>query len=323
MRALVTGGAGFIGAALVRRLLAEGASVQVVDDGSSAGFSRLASLTKGEGRLELAEIDVRSPRLTAVVEHAAPEVVFHLAAQVNVHKSLADARHDASVNLDGTLAVLEAARLLKRPARVVLAASGGSLYGPEHALSFPVAETAPRGPVSPYGLSKRVAIEYLELYRRLYGLEGCALAPANVYGPSQELGSESAVVAAFVEALVAGEDLVVYGDGGQTRDLVFVDDVADGFWRAGVLEHAGVGPVLYNLGTGVETSINELAEHLRAIAGSDVAIRHAPGRPGEVRRSALDASLAGRVLGWRARTGLEEGLRATFEHRRARARQAS
>lgn len=315
VRALVTGGAGFIGAVLVRRLLAEGAVVHVLDDGSAAGLGRLAALDPGDGRLELHEADVRAPGLAEAFRAAAPEVVLHLAGQVDVATSVAEPRHDASVNIGGTLAVLEAARSAAAPPRVVLAASGGSLYGPDGLVPVPTPEDGHRGPSSPYGLSKRAAAEYLELYRHLYGLEGCALAPANVYGPGQKGGGEAAVVAAFVEALAAGRELVVHGDGEQTRDLVFVDDVADAFWRAATVPGAGSGPPLYNLGTGIETSINELAALLHRIAESDAPIRHGPARPGEVRRSALDASLAAHALGWRAQTPLEVGLRATLADR--------
>lgn len=317
MRALVTGGAGFIGAALVGRLLSEGATVHVVDDGSSAGFGRIEALGAAGGGLEVHALDIGSPKLAEAFAAAAPEVVFHLAAQVDVVASIADARHDASVNVLGTLAVLEAARRQALPARMVLAASGGSLYGPEEAVTLPATEEAPREPASPYGTSKRAAAAYLELYRRLHGLPGCALALANVYGPNQARGGEAAVVTAFVEALAAGRDLVVNGDGDQTRDLVFLDDVVEAFVLAGTSPAVPGGPPLYNVGTGVETSINELAARLLAIAGRPGGIRHGPGRPGEIRRSALDASLAASVLGWQARTELEEGLRATLARRLA------
>lgn len=317
MRALVTGGAGFIGSALVARLLAEGATVDVVDDGSATGLERLAGLGAGTGRLVVHKLDVRSPALAGVVGAAAPDVVFHLAAQVDVGSSVADPLHDASVNVVGTVAVLEAARRMARPARVVLAASGGSLYGPEAAVPLPTAEDGPRGPTSPYGISKAASADYLDAYRRLHGLSGCALALANVYGPGQSRSGEAAVVTAFVDALVEGRPLVVYGDGNQTRDLVYLDDVVDAFWRAGTLEAAGAGPALYNVGTATETSVNELAARLCALAGVPADVRHAAARPGEVRRSALDATLAATVLAWSPQTPLDEGLQATLAHRRA------
>jgi UDP-glucose 4-epimerase len=316
VRALVTGGAGFIGAALVVRLLAEGAEVVVVDDGSAAGLGRLEGCT---GPLIVHRMDVRAPDLQAVVEATAPEVAFHLAAQVDVGRSVADPVHDASVNVLGTLALLEAVRRLPRPARVVLAASGGSLYGPEDRIPLPTPESASWAPLSPYGLSKLAAAGYLEAYRRLHGTEGCALALANVYGPGQRgrvtSGGEAAVVTAFVDALARGDEPVVHGDGEQTRDLVYVDDVVDAFWRAATSPAVAGGPALYNVGTGIETSVNDLARHLYALAGRPARLHHGPARPGEVRRSCLDAHLARDLLGWRATTSLDEGLRTTLARR--------
>ncbi len=308
----MTGGAGFIGAALVGRLLGEGVEVTVVDDGSAAGWSRLEPLG---GRLALHRLDVRDPGLPAVVDGAAPHVLFHLAAQVDVGRSVADPLQDASVNVLGTHAVLEAARHLTRPARVVLAASGGSWHGPEAALVRPTPETGARGPVSPYGLSKAAGVDYLDLYRHLHGLEGCALALANVYGPGQDGGGEAAVVRAFVEAVATGCDLLVHGDGEQTRDLVYVDDVVDAFWRAATAPAVAGGPARYNIGTGHETTVNELARLLLHRSGRHLGVRHGPARPGEVRHSSLDPTLAADRLGWRPVTTLDDGLAATLAWR--------
>lgn len=321
MRALVTGGAGFIGAALVRRLLDEGAEVTVVDDGSAGGFRRLEGLAELDGprsaggrALTLHRLDVRAPGLRAAVAAAAPEVVFHLAAQIDVGRSVADPLGDASVNVLGTLAVLEAVRHLPRPGRVLLAASGGSLYGPEQDLPRPTPEHASRAPASPYGLSKQAAAEYLDAYRRLHGLEGCSLALANVYGPGQGGGGEAAVVSAFVEAVATGRGLVIHGDGEQTRDLVYVDDVVDAFVRAATKG----GGLVCNIGTGTETSVNQLYQAMAQQAGDVPEPIYRPARPGEVRRSSLDIGRAAIQLGWRPWTPLDQGTGSVLDFVRTR-----
>lgn len=325
MRAVVTGGAGFIGSSLVRRIVAGGGTVHVVDDLSTGRFESLGRPPSGgSDRVVLHHLDVRSPELARIVEDAEPDVVFHLAAQVDVGTSFVDPLRDASVNILGTIAALEATRRLPHPARFVLAASGGSLYGPEALVTIPASESAPRGPLSPYGISKRASIDYLEVYRAIHGLDGCALALANVYGPGQAASGEAAVVTAFVEAQAEGRPLTVYGDGEQTRDFVFVEDVVDAFLRAAEMpsrtcrqdrEGDGDPAGFFNIGTGIETSVNALIAVFAALAGADLSVRHAEGRPGELRRSGLDASRAAEVLGWRATTSLSDGLRATIDAR--------
>jgi len=313
MRVMVTGGAGFIGSNLVDRLLAEGHSVDVVDDLSSGSLANLASARAGQTHeMTFHQLDVRSGELVEMIARRQPEVIFHLAAQADVRVSVKRPVFDADVNILGTLRVLEGARTLSS-ARVVFAASGGTLYGEPDAADLPVREAHPHRPLSPYGVSKKSAIDYLVAYRELHAVEFCALALANVFGPRQDPHGEAGVVAIFAERLLCGEPVTIFGDGEQTRDFVFVDDVVDAFVRAAT---RGGGLVL-NIGTGRELSVNELARVMADVAGSSVPAVYAPARPGELERSALDPQRAGIHLGWSAWTELPEGIRAVFDHLRA------
>jgi UDP-glucose 4-epimerase len=307
MRVLVTGGAGFIGSNLVDRLLAEGHAVDVVDDLSTGRLANLAE-ARSDPRNELRfhQLDVRSPELVDLIARRRPEVIFHLAAQADVRVSVARPVFDAEVNIIGTLNVLEGARAAGSE-RVVFAASGGTLYG--EPAELPVRESHPQVPLSPYGVSKKSAIDYLVAYRELHQVEFCALALANVYGPRQDPHGEAGVVAIFAGRLLAGEPCTIYGDGEQTRDFVYVDDVVDAFARAA---HRGGGLVL-NIGTGVETSVNRLYAVMAAAAGVDRPAVTAPERPGELRRNALDPGRAAIHLGWKPWTSLEEGVAATLD----------
>jgi UDP-glucose 4-epimerase len=306
VRTMVTGGAGFIGSTLVDRLLAEGHTVDVVDDLSTGSLRNLAEARHAHGHdLRIHQLDVRDPSLVTLMERRRPEVVFHLAAQADVRVSVADPVLDADVNVLGTLRVLEGARRSECE-RVVFAASGGTLYGEVDDGDLPVRETQPHRPLSPYGVSKKSAIDYLVCYRALHAVEFCALALANVYGPRQDPHGEAGVVAIFAARAVAGQPLVVYGDGEQTRDFVYVDDVVDAFVRAA---SRGGGLVL-NIGTGHETSVNALASAVVDASGRAVPVDHAPARPGELRRSALDNGRAGIHLGWRPWTDLATGVAA-------------
>ena len=229
MRALVTGGAGFIGSALVDRLLAEGHEVDVVDDLSTGSLSNLAEARKAGGKaLRIHQLDIRVPELVELVALRRPEVVFHLAAQASVPASVARPIFDAEVNVLGTLNVLEGARSAGSD-RVVFAASGGTLYGDPDVSKQPIPETMAHRPLSPYGVSKKSAIDYLVAYRELHAVEFTALALANVYGPRQDPHGESGVVAIFARRLVAAQPITIFGDGEQTRDFVYVDDVVDAF----------------------------------------------------------------------------------------------
>ena len=303
---LVTGGAGFIGSHLCDRLLAEGHRVIAVDDLSSG---RIANLTEARGygkEFTFFNMDVRADGLLPLFERHRPEVVMHVAAQAGVPNSMADPRYDASVNIMGLLNVLECA-VATGVRKVVYAASGGTLYGEPK--KFPVKESAASAgrPVSPYGISKRVAVDYLAFYERYRGIEWTALALANIYGPRQDPTGEAGVIAIFASKMLGGRAPTIYGDGNQTRDYVFVDDVVHAFALA---DDHGAGR-LVNIGTSVETSVNRLFDVLAEITGFEGAPERAPARPGDLARSSLDNALASSVLGWKPWTHLEDGLRET------------
>lgn len=310
MRALVTGGAGFIGSTLVDRLLAEGHAVDVVDDLSTGSLANLAEARADPANeVTFHQIDIRSGEMVEVLARRRPEVVFHLAAQADVRVSVDRPVFDADVNILGTLRVLEGARAAG-VSRVVFAASGGTLYGDPDPSDLPLRESQPYHPLSPYGVSKKSGIDYLEAYRELHSLEFCALALANVYGPRQDPHGEAGVVAMFAGRLLKGEPVTVFGDGEQTRDFVFVDDVVDAFVRAATRG----GGLVVNVGTGIEVAVNELARVMTAKAGLDLEPRYAAARPGELLRSALDPERAAIHLGWSSWTSLAEGVAAVLEH---------
>ncbi|HEY1444740.1 MAG TPA: NAD-dependent epimerase/dehydratase family protein [Acidimicrobiales bacterium] len=314
MRTLVTGGAGFIGSSLVDRLLAEGHEVDVVDDFSTGSLSNLAEARKSGGRsLHIHHLDITAPAVTELMARRRPELVFHLAAQADVRVSVARPAHDANVNVIGSLNVLEGARQAEVE-RVVFAASGGTLYGDPSPDDLPVRESHPQQPLSPYGVSKKAVIDYLVAYRELHALEFSALALANVYGPRQDPHGEAGVVAIFAERILRGEEVTVYGDGEQTRDFVFVDDVVDAFVRAATRG----GGLVCNIGTGTETSVNDLLATMAHVAGVEATAVQAPLRPGELLRSCLDVERAAIQLGWRPWTELADGIRPVLELVRAR-----
>jgi UDP-glucose 4-epimerase len=306
MRALVTGGAGFIGSHLVDALVMRGEDVTVVDDLSSGREENLAGAL--EGGAALVRGDIRDgPGMRAVVDAARPDVIFHLAAQVDVRISLEDPAYDARTNVEGTINVLEAARTAG-VGRVVFASTGGAIYGETDLLPTP--ETAEPLPMAAYGQSKFCAERYLGLYERLYGLSTLALRFGNVYGPRQDPHSEAGVIAIFCGRLVAGVRPVIFGDGSQTRDYIYVEDLARALLSAG---DATIGGVV-NIGTRVETSVLDLLAILRALHGDGAPEpRFAPPRIGEIDRSCLDPTLARELLGWEASTPIAEGLRLTYE----------
>ena len=314
MRALVTGGAGFIGSTLVDRLLAEGHAVEVIDNLSSGKLANLADARSSRvHEFSFHQMDVCDPSVAELIERRAPDVVFHLAAQIDVRVSVDDPVLDARINVLGTLNVLEGARRAGSR-KVVFASSGGTIYGDVDGEDLPVTESHPQRPVAPYGVSKKVATDYLHAYRELHQLEYTSLALANVYGPRQDPHGEAGVVAIFAGKLLAGERCKVFGTGEQTRDYVYVDDVADAFVRAA---ERGSG-LLCNIGTGTETSVNQLYRAMADSAGVAEGPEHAPARVGELDRSALDAGRAKLHLGWEPFTDLATGTSAVIEWFRER-----
>jgi UDP-glucose 4-epimerase len=307
VRCLVTGGAGFIGSNLVDALLARGNAVTVVDDLSTGRLQNLEpALATGA---ELVEGDIRDVgTLIELARRVEPDVIFHLAAQVDVRRSVADPAFDASINVGGTANVLEAARAAE-VRRVVFSSTGGAVYGEGEGQVLPLREDAPLAPMAPYGQSKLAGEGYLSLYERLYGLSSVSLRLGNVYGPRQDPLGEAGVIAIFCGKLLAGERPTVYGHGTQTRDYIYVDDVVAALLAAAASEATGA----INVGTGRETDVLELIDRLRELRGDKgfqpVA---APHRTGEVERISIDPGRAERELGWRAQTGLYEGLRRTL-----------
>jgi UDP-glucose 4-epimerase len=307
MKALVTGGAGFIGSNLVDRLLAEGHSVDVVDNLSTGSMANLAEARRA-GNVTFHQLDIRSPDLAELMNKCRPEVVFHLAAQADVRVSVADPLFDADVNVMGSLRVMEGARSC-RARKVVFASSGGTIFGDPDPSDLPVKESHAQQPLSPYGVSKKVVGDYLTAYRELHNLEFTALALANVYGPRQDPHGEAGVVAIFAGLLLSGKPCTIFGDGSQTRDFVFVDDVVDAFARAA----SRGGGLLLNVGTGQESSVNDLYRSMAANAGVDLPAVYAPARAGELQRSCLDPGRAAIHLGWKPWTSLDEGAAAVLD----------
>jgi UDP-glucose 4-epimerase len=296
VRAVVTGGAGFIGSHVVDALLTRGDDVHVLDDlsrGRRENLPRRAHLREGDLRRD-AESLLRNVR---------PDVCFHLAAQIDVRVSVEHPDVDAGVNVLGTLRVLEAA--LAVGAKIVFSSTGGAIYGE---CDGPAREDHPRRPLAPYGVSKLAGEEYLAAYNRLYGSTHVSLRYANVYGPRQDPHGEAGVVAIFMSALREGLTPRIFGDGSQTRDYVYVGDVVEATLAAA--EHSGG---VFNVGTGVETSVRELYDRAQRVAGVERQPELAEARPGELQRSVLDASLAAHELGWTPKHSLDDGLAATWE----------
>ena len=304
MKTLVTGGAGFIGSNLVDALAERGDEVTVIDDVSTGKRPNLDdALDRG---VELVELDVRDAEgVAAHVARTAPDVIFHLAAQIDVRRSVADPAHDSRVNVEGTINVLHAAHAAG-VGRVVNTSTGGAIYGEGRIIPAP--EDHPVAPEAPYGLSKFCAENYCALFTRLHGLSTISLRYGNVYGPRQDPKGEAGVIAIFCGKLLEGGRVAVFGDGEQTRDYVYVGDVVDANLRAA--ESEATGP--FNVGRGVQTSVLDIVGALAAQADNGFAADHAPPRPGEVQHIALDASRAKAELGWEAQIDLERGLELTL-----------
>jgi UDP-glucose 4-epimerase len=302
MRILVTGGAGFIGSHTVDALVAAGAHEVSVLDGLSSGKREQVNPAA-----RFYEADLRNAEaILPIIEREKPEVIYHLAAQMDVRRSVADPAFDAGINLVGFLNLMEAARGngLKR---VVFASTGGAIYGEQE--QFPCDEEHPRLPVSPYGVAKLATEAYLFFYKVQYGIDYVALRYANVYGPRQDPHGEAGVVAIFCGRMLEGKPSTIFGDGEQTRDYIFVGDVA----RANVAALGAKASGAFNIGTGVETSVNQLYQALASAAGVKTPPSYAPARPGEQRRSVISPARAGQVLGWRPEVTLDDGLERTFK----------
>ncbi len=297
----MTGGAGFIGSHVCDRLLAAGIEVVIVDD-LSAG--RLEHIPPDAGFYQL---ELQSPWLEQILEDERPDVILHHAAQISVRRSVTDPLADAEVNVLGSLRLLQLA-LRTGVRRIVFASTGGAMYGDVDALPTPE-DWSPR-PVSPYGVAKLSVEQYLRYYHAVHGLSYASLRYANVYGPRQDPYGEAGVVAIFSQRLLAGQPAVINGDGLQTRDYVYVEDVVEANLRA--LESTAVGA--FNIGTATETSVLDLFHRLRQLTDSNARERHGPPQPGEQRRSCLSITRAERELAWRPRITLDEGLKRTVEH---------
>ncbi|MGH7712637.1 MAG: NAD-dependent epimerase/dehydratase family protein [Gemmatimonadaceae bacterium] len=317
-RALVTGGAGFIGSHVADALVARGYTIDVLDNLSSGDRRNVpASAT-------FHEMDVTSSDAATLVRESKYDVICHLAAQIDVRKSVADPAFDAAVNVGGTLNLAEAVRLSGHPTRFVFSSTGGAIYG--DFVDVPTEERASKDPESPYGIAKLSAEFYLAYYSRVHGLDTVALRYSNVYGPRQNPHGEAGVVAIFCSRILDGKPLTVFGEGQQTRDYVFVGDVASANVAAvtrPLARPAQLDLRAFNIGTSRQTSVLELANALKRAAGSDAPVQHAPARAGEQQRSAIVIDKAARDLDWRPRVDLEEGVRLTFEFFAARRAEAS
>ena len=305
MRALVTGGGGFIGSNLVDALVERGDEVTIVDDLSTGKHHNLDVALGADANL--VELDIRdAPALAEQFERVAPEVVFHMAAQIDVRRSVADPALDSRVNVEGTINVLNAARAAGVK-RVVNTSTGGAIYGEGQVIPAP--EDHPVAPEAPYGLSKFCAEHYCALFTRLHGLSTVSLRYGNVYGPRQDPLGEAGVIAIFCGKLLDGGTPTIFGDGEQTRDYVFVADVVEANLRAA--ESDATGPI--NIGRGVQTSVLDIVAALAEHADGEFGVEHAPGRPGEVQHIALDPARARAELGWEAQVDLDDGLGRTLD----------
>jgi UDP-glucose 4-epimerase len=304
---LVTGGAGFIGSHVSEAFLGRGWAVEILDDFSSGKRENVPAAAT------VHTLDIRSADAARIVREGGFDVLIHLAAQMDVRRSVADPVHDASINIVGTLNLTEAIRASGKPTRFVFSSTGGVLYG--DFTTPPNVETFPKDPESPYAISKLSVEHYLAYYQRVHGLDYAALRFGNVYGPRQDPHGEAGVVAIFCGRILDGRSLTIFGDGEQTRDYVFVGDVAEATWLASTGKLPAPGRLNargFNIGTGIGTSVNVLARALMRAADAAPTVEYAPKRPGEQQTSFLDVQKAKTLLGWAPKTPLEDGLRETF-----------
>ena len=308
MRCVVTGAAGFIGSNLVDRLLADGHVVLGIDDLSTGTRANLVEAQRFEGeQFTFVEISIVDEALAHHFDEFQPEVVFHLAAQTDVRVSMNNPQSDALINVVGTVNVCASAQ--RSGARRVVLAATAALFGDVDSARIPLTEATPFAPLAPYGVSKLAGVEYLKMFSRTAGLSTISLVLANVYGPRQGAAGEGGVVAIYAKALRDGNALVIFGDGTQTRDFVYVGDVVDAFVRAGSV--SATQDYMF-VGTSNETSVLELATTMRELSGQDTEIVHAPSRAGEIQRSALSGTRSKMILDWTPQTKLRDGLDVTI-----------
>lgn len=306
--AVVTGGAGFIGSHLVDELLRAGFKVTALDNLSTGSVANLSNAFSFGEAFSLVECDIANSEIEEILKDLSPEVLFHLAAQADVRQSLLDPIGDATVNILGTLNVAESARNVG-VGKIVYAASGGTLYGEPNVDLLPINEDVAHTPLSFYGVSKKAAIDYLKAQSALYGMNYVALALANVYGPRQDPHGESGVVSIFIGNIAAGKQCVIYGDGQQTRDFVYVGDVVKAFLRASNCQDNGI----FNIGSSKETSVIELYDVISALMGDGDRPKFLSVRNGEIMRSSLSNEKAKEILGWRPETDLRSGLSSVID----------
>lgn len=315
-RALISGGAGFIGSHVAELFLKEGYEVEILDNLSSGKRENVPLPAT------LHALDIGSPEAARLVREGGFDVLCHLAAQIDVRKSVNDPAYDAAVNIGGSLNLLEAIRSSGRATRFVFSSTGGAIYG--DFVDVPTVENMPKDPESPYGIAKLSVEYYMGYYARVHGLETVALRYSNVYGPRQDPHGEAGVVAIFCNRILSGQPLTVFGDGSQTRDYVYAGDVARANLAAAKLELGKAGQLdlrSFNIGTGIETSVLQLAEVLQKAAGTSLPVQNAPARAGEQLRSVVNIAKASSTLGWKPQVSLSEGLAGTFEFFKSRPRQ--
>jgi len=300
-KAIVTGGAGFIGSNLVDALIKEGHQVTVIDDLSTGRKENL------NPRAKFHQVDIRSVVVDKIFQEEKPDYLFHLAAQMNVRASVEDPKFDADVNIRGGINLLQSAKK-HNVKKAIFASTGGAIYGEQD--YFPADEEHPARPVSPYGVSKLSFEKYLHYFQVEYGLEYVSLRYANVYGPRQSHLGEAGVVAIFYDRLLAGKDAIINGDGKQTRDYVYVDDVI----RVNLAAMEYEGSDVFNIGTSVETDVNAIFQMVRELSGSKQEENHGPAKPGEQKRSVITFEKAQKNLGWQPEVTLKEGLKLTGEY---------
>jgi len=301
VKIVVTGGAGFIASHVVDAYLDGGHEVHIIDDFSTGQNVNVNS------QATLHQVDIAEKEAARLIEQIKPDVLSHHAAQMDVRHSVADPTFDARVNILGFINLLETGKN-SGVKKVIFASSGGAVYGEQKV--FPAPESHDTEPASPYGVSKRAGELYLSYYHQAFGLPYIALRYANVYGPRQSAKGEAGVVAIFLSALLAGKTPVINGDGRQTRDYVYVGDVVAA--NVAALQSSFIGPI--NIGTGVETDVVTIYQHLRQAVGSPIEAQHGPAKPGEQRRSCLDAGCAAQILGWRPQMTLKDGLWHTVDY---------